>query len=177
MQERRAKMHELEAVREAANSVRRDAEEKDKLARQREGIIEALKLEHNWHQHLGTISIAAIAAFGAILGGAFPNPQHWDSTWEIIQLPVNRAVLISLIFIAFLAGAVGAGVGALSVRNAIEHISRAETTNDIDRRRAQLRGLRSTLQWMRALGTLFFGVGLVLFLIFIDPSTPNTLKT
>jgi len=73
-------------VQEAVDSAQATSEESEKLTRAREGAIESLKFDHTFTQHLGTLSLAAIAAFGAMLGGVFSDPKGRDDSLTILRV-------------------------------------------------------------------------------------------
>jgi hypothetical protein len=175
-----------EAIQELARTIVREAgiardPERERavqeLQRTRDGIMEALKLEHGWFQNLGTICLAAIAAFGAMLGGFFSDASQWDSTYQLVKqyplvtLSVDRASVISLTFTLFIMAALASGIGTGRVRIDIREVAKADTMEELESSQTLMRRLISIRAIERLLGILFFGAGLISFIVFLGQST------
>jgi hypothetical protein len=165
------------AVKEAIATTQAEATQKEKLTRAREGALEALKLEHNSAQNLGILSLAAIGAFGAILG-AFSDPKAWDDSLTLINdsfltfttIPISRPIMITITFGAFLLSAIAARALELRIRYEVRQAAKAEEVTEIETLQNTMRSPRYIGTWERVLLAIAFGVGAIAFLTFIAQS-------
>jgi hypothetical protein len=131
-------VRELETTRE-------EAAEKEKRDNLRQGAIEYWKSYYDFFKHLATISLAAIAGFGALLGGAFS-----DATWEgyvlfgfLPLIYLSRSAIMLWTFAGFFLAAI-AGFGAMTVaRSHLYHVGTLETGDELDEHHNKSTMLRS----------------------------------
>jgi hypothetical protein len=167
----------LEVVRDAATLNKAESEEEEKLERTRQGMIESLKLEHATASHIGTICLAAIAAFSAMLGGVFSDPKDWDSklqvinAYPIITFTVDRTPVIFFIMGTLLIAAVGSLLASVAARAAITDVAKAANMLEMEEVQDELTSLKHRRVYERLAGIAFFGIAALAFLLFISQST------
>jgi hypothetical protein len=161
---------ELETSREA------DAE-KEKRESLRQGAIEYWKSFHDFYKHLTTLSLAAIAAFGALLGGVFA-----DKPWRVDSLePTVIAWMVAsrenLIFATLLSFGIPALAGMMAMRFArrcLYDIGKQQTVDELTNYQFEHTrfGSPATTYAISTIGPLMLGIFEIL--IFILASVAGT---
>lgn len=148
---------QLEASREAAE----EREKRDRLAQSQ---LEYWKARYDFAKHFMTISLAAVAAFGALLGSAFIDPTVWDpNPWVLgtVYIPLERNFVIGGTFLCFIYAAIFAGSTAGRTRANIRRLGKMVTSAELAAyEENERKGTRLT-NVMEFVFTLLFFLGLI----------------
>jgi hypothetical protein len=148
---------QLEASREAAE----EREKRDRLAQSQ---LEYWKARYDLAKHFMTLSLAAVAAFGALLGSAFIDPTVWDpSPWVLgaVYIPLERNFVIGGTFLCFIYAAIFAGSVAGRTRANIRRLGKMVTSAELAAYEEKERKGTSLTNVMEFVFTLLFFFGLI----------------
>ncbi len=109
------------------------------------------KAQLDFFKHLMTVNLAALAVFGALLGGFFYNSD--------LKSPVNVGLILGTL-LAFLISLILSAMAAHDARGNILRMLRVEAQSDLDTMRDRRRRVR-----VRAVQG--FGTGVIALVIFI----------
>lgn len=139
-------------------------EERDRL---RQSGIEFWKATSDLFKHIMTLSLAALAAFGALLGGVFSDPGTWDGYLFEDMLFMPRNLIIPVTFLSFLLAALGSAFVISRSRYTIWHMGEIETAEGLSE--FQHREIRLFSRYSREvfLAILPFGLGILGFEVFV----------
>jgi uncharacterized YccA/Bax inhibitor family protein len=142
----------------------RDKEQADRL---RQGSVEFWKIEYDFFKHMMTFSLAAIAAFGAMLGSVFSDPYVWVQDWLVGALSLSRNAVIVLTFSSFIISAVSSTLGMMHAAICVYQLGTLESVKEIEAFHQAQRKWSSKRVLQGLMIILSFGFGLLMFLTFI----------
>ncbi len=149
---------QLEASREAAE----EREKRDRLAQSQ---LEYWKARYDFAKHFMTLSLAAVAAFGALLGSDFIDPTVWDPRpWVLggaVYIPLERNFVIGGTFLCFIYAAIFAGSVAGRTRANIRRLGKMVTSAELAAYEEKERKGTSLTNIMEFVFTLLFSLGLI----------------
>jgi hypothetical protein len=145
-----------------AEGSREEAAEKEKQERLRRSYIDFLKAQHDFAKQLMTFSLAAVAALGALLAGAFSDPAPWEGS------VVPRWVVILVTFGGFVQSMIHAHWLMRDSAFAMLEVGDLETTEELSKYRALLDDIYTSI-WIWAP----FGIGISGLTIFVVESVES----
>jgi excisionase family DNA binding protein len=153
-------VNQLEEYRESAGT-------KDKRDRLAQSYLEFWKATYNLYRHIMTLSLAAIAALGAMLGSAFSDPTAWTG-WTMFGISfVPRNVAMVCTFAGFLVAAVGSFACSTSAARVMKRIGEVPTAEELTEFQNEHDRRTSRISIEALISFLFFGIGIVGLEVFI----------
>jgi hypothetical protein len=121
--------------------------------------VEYCKTVYDYYKHLMTVSLAAIAPFGAMLGGVFSNSAAWPD-----GALVSRTTFVVLVFACFLQTALAAAQAMAKAERNILRIGELETAEELTEFAASGEPIFDNL---RIVIIIPFGLGVIGLMLFV----------